>query len=495
VLPINMLGKIALVDENGVPTGEKVDGGCLTCHIGDGQTAGIFGTDNPDVTVAEGDDPIVFEKQFDVKDGMVSNVPEAAMEGIDCLICHASAADEGTVGGVAVSVFRANGDAAVYEAALSYDFNARTAVPATPETIQAAGAAPEDYLKPDGSQFMLQQDRSTETAQTVGGKAQFAQCFYPCHGFSGGGYSNKKGARFEAGADVHADSGMDCVDCHKVLTIDGQTHRFAAGSTADIMVNDAWDVDISCDNGECHGPAPHGEKLIDMHTDTVDCRTCHITEVKGGIKTRSWTETALTAVFPVWKAEGGDYVGGQWVPPTTKAQVELPNYLWWTDEVDPAAAPARCANPQDYQQAYRDAGGKIYAFKGSTFTIPWEGTHDDGQAVWHKKGYFHMNAGLDTDPGDAADSGWQEAYEKGMNLALSMGIREDLRPDASPWDWQTQQPSAAVEEVNYQITHMVKSGEEAWGCDDCHTDTNSSVLDFEALGYSADEIVELTQPR
>jgi hypothetical protein len=405
VLPFNVLGMLKPQDESK----PAQPGGCLQCHIGDGQVKGIFGDSVADGTLT------------------LDQIPQSAKQGIDCLICHAGI-DE------SAPKFGAPGDVSAYQARLLYDFAQR-------KPVKLGDDDPDKALYPAG--FKMQQDRSLTTAKSVGGKPEFANCFYPCHGYSGGGYSNKKGERFEPHVDVHAAAGLDCVDCHQV-----QDHRFPGGTTADIFVSDDWDKVIEC--AECHGENPHASRMIDLHTERVDCTTCHITELKAGIKTRDWTAE------PVLMANG------LYGPPTTKVPSETPSYFWWDNKTHTM----RPQNVQDEMRAAETA--KIYAFKGSSFTVPFNET--DHTPVWFKAGKFSVS-------GDR-----QAAYQQGMDEAAAKGLR-------APWDgiWE-----AETEHVFYQVTHMVKA--EAWGCNDCHT-ADSQVLDWEALGYSAAQIEELTTPR
>ncbi|MHB8867657.1 MAG: hypothetical protein ACYC6T_12865 [Thermoleophilia bacterium] len=424
MVPFNALGILTPQDT----TKPAVAGGCLQCHIGDGQLSSFLGAPaNFDGLLAAGE------------------VPQSAKEGIDCLLCHAGVNEE-------ISILEAKGNVAVYKQRLEYDFTAR-------KPVKLADDDPAKAKYPTG--FKMEQDRSVETARTVGGEPDFANCFYPCHGYSGGGYENKKGARFEAQHDVHGAAGMDCVDCHKV----DEGHRFAGGDTADIMVNDAWDVDIHCDNADCHGDGPHANRMIDQHLDKVDCTTCHITQLESGIKTRDWSGT------PVLNATTGLYG-----PPTTKNTLETPTYLWWDKDASEngLSAPDHTAAPQKFQAEYRK-NGKIYSFKNSLFTAPWDTEND--QALFVKAGQHSVT-------GDVV-----LALTTGMNDAIARGLREGT----TPWVWDDTKVATELEDVNYQVSHMVQA--EAWGCDDCHTSGTNGVLDFEALGYSPDEIAELTTPR
>jgi hypothetical protein len=442
VLPFNLLGVIQPLDPaTGQPDTSKnpVQAGCLQCHIGDGQVKGIFGDNVADGTIT------------------MDQTPQSAKQGIDCLLCHAGINAD-------APAFAPNGDPAVYKQRLLYQFDLRKAV-------KVADDDPEKPLYPAG--FKMQQDRTLETAKTVGGRPEFANCFYPCHGYSGGGYENKKGARFEPEHDVHAARGVQCVDCHKV---DG--HKFAAGITADIYANDDWSVVIEC--ASCHSEKPHANRMIDQHTDKLDCTVCHITHIVGGIKTRDWT------------GEPKRLDNGTFAPPSVKNTTEIPTYLWWDKqdtEINPATGmPLRhTAMPQLRQERWRSSEtAKIYTFKNSRFTVPWDTEHD--QVIYVKAGKYNQSAGIpDTASGK---TGWQIAFEVGMNDALARG----LRAGTSPWTWDDTRIEDEVEEVNYQVTHMVKAGAEAWTCNDCHN-PNPTVLDYEMLGYSAERIAELSTPR
>ncbi|NGZ26029.1 MAG: nitrite reductase [Magnetococcales bacterium] len=199
-------------------------------------------------------------------------VPKQALEGIDCLICHAA----------------------------KYDMNYRT-------VIQAEG----------GTRW--NQDRTLLAAMTVGQPTR-ENCLL-CHQHNMGGdtyqgnvaaanlgYENRRilheGAKranpFSPEGDVHAAVGMTCTDCHVP-----QGHKIPRGTQGtDLVANDLPGKPVRCEG--CHSSAPHvkGEDrvLMNGHSAKVACEACHIHQLQEtSIILRDW-------LHPVWDAKEGIYV-------------------------------------------------------------------------------------------------------------------------------------------------------------------------------------------
>jgi octaheme c-type cytochrome (tetrathionate reductase family) len=96
-----------------------------------------------------------------------------------------------------------------------------------------------------------------------------------CHFWGGGGNNVKHGDLEKAllncsrDVDVHmAKEGLDlaCVDCH--ITVN---HNITGRSYGNSFSNSNR---VSCE--QCHGAAPHTDKLLNRHNQKVACQTCHI---------------------------------------------------------------------------------------------------------------------------------------------------------------------------------------------------------------------------
>jgi hypothetical protein len=246
--------------------------GCGQCHIG-----GQYGP--PTETMLPGLD-----------------TPREAWEAIDCLICHAA----------------------------DYDMN-------------------EKYVVADEYGTRWNQDRTLRSALTVGRPT--TEACLRCHQHNMGGdtyrwnpgreatgYENarllhasaKRGNPYGPEDDVHAEAGLDCLQCHTSVG-----HKVARGlGGTDLVSNDLPGVDVSCER--CHTDQPHLGRAggmgaeIDRHTSFIACETCHITGLRDeNVVLRDW-------VKPTWNAEEG-----LWTPSDifSSGDVRMAvSYLWWNGQ-------------------------------------------------------------------------------------------------------------------------------------------------------------------
>ncbi len=122
----------------------------------------------------------------------------------------------------------------------------------------------------DGS-WALTQDRTLLAARNAQ-RPTAANCLR-CHMNVGGGPLLKRGTDFAPVADkhgvsslgdVHAEAGLDCVDCHR--SIDHQIMGY--GPT--LWSRDLPDMRLACEG--CHTDAPHDNVILNDHF-RLDCRT------------------------------------------------------------------------------------------------------------------------------------------------------------------------------------------------------------------------------
>ena len=221
--------------------------GCGQCHIGGGYHPAT-------------------EKMMPVGD-----VPAAAKDGVDCLICHSQA----------------------------YDMNYR-------------------YVIEDEVGTRWNQDRSMKAAMavTLPGNDNCLLCHQ--HNMGGDAYEHnqasealgfenqrllhagaKRANPFSPEADVHSAAGLQCTDCHTPVG-----HKIPRGTKGtDLVANDLPGVEVACEN--CHTTAPHTEGpqrvMLNGHVARLACETCHIKELEPlNVVLRDWTK-------PVWNAEEGVY--------------------------------------------------------------------------------------------------------------------------------------------------------------------------------------------
>ncbi|MBU0509987.1 nitrite reductase [bacterium] len=222
--------------------------GCGQCHIG-GQYGPSTGTMLPGYTPTR-----------------------AEFEAIDCLICHAR----------------------------DYDMNRKQVV-----------------RDPDG-RLRWDQDRSMNALMSI--QKPKAETCLRCHQHNHGGdffvenevagalgydhprllhHGAKRGNPWAKGYDVHADAGMQCIDCHVTAG-----HRIARGLMGtDLVGNDLPGVEVSCT--KCHGGEPHstGEFAAELntHIEKLSCEACHIHELQpDNIVLRDWADPVYNEEEGLW---------------------------------------------------------------------------------------------------------------------------------------------------------------------------------------------------
>jgi hypothetical protein len=309
-----------------------------------------------------------------------STGPEAE-QAIDCLICHAS----------------------------KYDYSKR-----------------KPYKTASG-QVAMGQDRSAETAKTVG-KPTVKACM-TCHEAAGGGPLVKRGFAFDAEHDAHAAKGMVCVDCHKA-----KDHRIPTGFDPNNWANDG--LRLSC--ADCHPGKPHHDEAYDAHLGRIACQTCHIPGAGG----------AVAKDFTKWtKLETGFY------EPSTIGRgpsEAMPAYAWFNGTV---ANQPHFIGPKGNRT---DPKSKIFPFK-----------------IYEGKAFYDRKSGRLLAMDFAPPTATGNALAGVASAARTMGLK-DIEPVPG---WQT---------IYFANSHLV-TRQKALSCDKCHVPSGGR-LDFHALGYSRAEI-------
>lgn len=331
------------------------------------------------------------------------------------------------------------------------------ALPVAPEQATAADKAGIDCLichspvydsslrfpvQDENGVWTLTQDRSVLTAR-LAQRPTTENCLL-CHLNVGGGPMLKRGVDFapvedkhgEASkADVHADAGMTCVDCHAA-----QNHKIL-GFAPDIWSRDLPDQRLTCET--CHTAAPHTDPLINNQHVRLDCRTCHVLGT-GGLVERDWT--APPTYDPVTEL----YAPVDDVRPPNSVQ---PIFLWHNGQ------PALSGQP--WPGSRSDLTSKLQPFKLFQATAPVDAS--SGQAIPLKLGVFYTQGDLER--------------------AIAVGAKESGMTYSGAW-----QPKELS--VPLQISHGVVGKQNARPCQDCHVP--DGIVDFAALGYTPQEVAVLT---
>ncbi|MBI5577455.1 MAG: cytochrome C [Deltaproteobacteria bacterium] len=278
--------------------------------------------------------------------------------------------------------------------------------------------------------IVMGQDRSVKAALAVG-KPGVKNCMV-CHESAGGGVLLKRGFAFTRENDVHAAKGMVCVDCHAA-----KDHRIPTGYDPNNWANDG--IRVSCSG--CHGETPHKDGDIDRHTGRIACQTCHITRTGG----------AAAKDFTRW-TQGAD---GFFEPTTLRMEANetTPVYAWYNRTV---------ANTPGFigpKGTRADAASRIHPFK-----------------IYEGKAYFDRKTGSLLSMDFAPPMATGDTLAGVASAAKTLGIREY---DPVP-GWQT---------IYFGSSHLVTRSK-ALTCANCHAP--NGVLNFAALGYTAEEVRKLT---
>jgi hypothetical protein len=295
----------------------------------------------------------------------------------------------------------------------------------------------------DGDQFKLVPAPGVDVLQAAQAvqKPTTEMCLR-CHAATGGGPNHKHGVTPTTDADVHLAKGIHCVGCHTT-----QKHKIAGG--ADLKAQELWEVKVACAN--CHTEAPHkGPWAADLnkHTARIACQTCHIPAIARDPKMPTITERDWTK--PVLNASTGLY------GPTNKLATNVPpEYRWWNRTM---------TNPPEPVGAISDPQAKLYPWKRTAYTVIADAATD--KAVYIKAGVYAVTG----DVGAAAKKGAEDAKQQYSG------------------QWK-----GARETMAFSVNHQVAPKAEALKCGACHSPTG--VMDFKTLGYSAEQIKELTKSR
>lgn len=281
-----------------------------------------------------------------------------------------------------------------------------------------------------------------------------------CHSAAGGGPNFKRGdieyalVECEPEFDVHmAKSGndMSCVDCH------GGNGHHIRGRGADLAGPDPASDPLSCTS--CHGQDVHGIAILDAHTTTVDCATCHIPYFAKGDPTdmvRDWST-------PKYHEDGNKYSATI----TLESNV-VPAYAWF----DGTSTMQKASEPVE-----RNAEGKV------VLAAPVGSRGAEGAKI----APFKLHRGklpVLADRQLLAPIAVEEFFADGqLDHAIAEGIEHAFGEHDVEVEW--------VETERWMgIYHEVSPARQALQCQDCHREGGR--MDWAALGYEGDPFVKKT---
>ena len=280
-----------------------------------------------------------------------------------------------------------------------------------------------------------------------------------CHFNGGGGMGVKHGdlddSLLNANAEVDVHMGkldFQCIDCH-------ETHDHQVSGKLNAAYTDAT-KSRRFDCATCHAETPHGDAMLNKHTERVACQSCHIPEYARKYPTKmtwDWSK----AGDPSRQDSPHEYlkIKGEF---TYEGDVR-PEYAWYNGKMDrylmgdPVTSDDQAMNEPLGSRG--DPTAKIFPFK-----------------IHRAKQIFDPVNGLLIPPVTSGEGGfwtkfdWAFAAEKGMQNA---GL-----PYSGSYDFMQTH-------MYWPINHMVAPAEESVQCKECHGST-AKRLDWEALGYSRD---------
>ncbi len=366
-----------------------------------------------------------------------------------------------------------------------------------------------ERTKVDGT-FVADPNKMTisilEAARTVH-KPTRVTCL-KCHAKGGGGDNYKRGdlaiahgTTTDRNFDVHmVDSGanLDCQACHRT------EEHLMAGRGSDLRPTDL-DVEMSCT--DCHEKKAlingHGQPVIGRHVNRVACQSCHI-----GTYARNATDTAAseqTEVHRDWRLPYTTASGAIHPTPTLAGNL-IPQYAWWDgtsvsyllyedaliDQVTEAIATSRPRGE------VAGANSKLYPFKYKTATQPLAGNYNQlialDTSVYFstgdvdgaiRSGLGNMNYSPDepyewvqTDtlqlithevtPASAALS-CNDCHDNTNRMDLAGNLGYQLKDSRSIVCRQCHGPKDGEDKPEYLWVHDEHVREEGYDCSWCHT--------------------------
>lgn len=289
-----------------------------------------------------------------------------------------------------------------------------------------------------------------------------------CHFDGGGGTGVKHGDMDDAlleptpELDWHMGAlGFVCVDCHG-----GTNHKILGASHGSMAENENH---ISCVNG-CHDEKPHQKNILNKHSRSVACETCHIPTIARGLPTKTWWD---------WSTAGKDMEVtyddyGKPLYDKKKGTFEWkkdysPEYFWYKGK-------AKYYLPGDKLESEKkvklntlvasidDEDAKIYPFKVMRGKQPYDKLNKTMiiPHLFGKEGFWKT-------------FDWIKASELGMKAA---GL--DFSGEVG---W-------IETEMYWPVNHTVAPAENALTCTNCHGVRGTKVIDWKALGYKDDPMTD-----
>lgn len=301
----------------------------------------------------------------------------------------------------------------------------------------------------------------TKVAQNVG-KPSRKNCG-DCHFYGGGGDRVKHGDLDSSlldpsrNLDVHMSTGgadMACQDCHTT-----EDHNIKGTA---LVVTPGPKAHMDCI--DCHTDKVHDESVLNDHTATVACQTCHIPTFAKEFPTKtSWDWSTAGEDREPESDKYGMHTYHKKKGSFTWAKDIVPTYRWFNgtggayllgDRIDPEKV-TKLNWPNG---SIKDKKAKIYPFKVHT-----------GKQIYDEKNKYFIAPKL------FGKGGYWKTYS--WDNAAKLGMQSVNLPYSGTYDF-------AETAMYWRINHMVSPRENALHCLDCHGDKGR--LDWRSLGYKGD---------
>ncbi|MBU2492954.1 MAG: tetrathionate reductase family octaheme c-type cytochrome [Bacteroidetes bacterium] len=284
-----------------------------------------------------------------------------------------------------------------------------------------------------------------------------------CHFDGGGGTGVKHGDLDDSlydpkpETDIHMGKlDFQCIECHvsEQHKIMGASHGSIASGKNHIYCTD------------CHQDEIHKNKILNQHSNSIACETCHIPEFARVEPTKMWWDwSAAGEDRPISKDEYGKETYNKMKGEFKWEKNVMPVYKWYNgsasyyqfgDKIDSG----RIVELNKLNGDISDPESKITPFK----------------VMRGKQNYDTENNYLIA-PKLFGENGYWKTYD--WNLASQIGMKEINLPYSGSY--------AFVEtEMYWPINHMVASKEKALKCNSCHS--KEGRLDWNKLGYPGDPV-------
>mgnify|MGYP000947722461 CR=1 FL=1 len=296
-------------------------------------------------------------------------------------------------------------------------------------------------------------------AQSVG-KPKKQNCGN-CHFEGGGGTAVKHGdldpsvLTANKELDVHM-GGMkfECIDCHK-----SEKHQIKGASHGSMISNSNH---IACTN--CHsGGKLHKNQILNKHTASIACETCHIPEFARGMATKTYWDCSTAG-------QREDETGADGLEKYIKMNGDciwekdvIPTYSWYNGGADyylpgDKIEPAKTVKLNSLRGDITDRNAKISPFKVMR-----------GKQIYDTKFSYLIIPKL------FGEGGYWKTYD--WNNASKLGMEAAKLPYSGEYGF-------IETEMYWPINHTVAEKSKAVKCNECHN--AGKRMDWKALGYEND---------